>query len=585
MSKYRKTEYKSRCPRCAENGRDTSGNNLHNYGEGNGAFCFSCGHTILSDEERDKRGLNNFDEFYEESMGKENITQEELDEVKETTGTKGHGLRGITDSTYKTFAVRHSYCAETGKPLEQYYPCFFNGELSGFKVRILPKSFTTIGKVSKDGELFGYFKFKQSRGKYILITAGEIDCMSAYQMLEDYRKSRGSEFDPIPVVSSVVGESASDKQVQQYYEYFNKFEKVVVCFDMDQPGREAVEKVAKVLPKGKVYVMDLPLKDINEMLEQGKEKQFIDAFFKAKTYTPTGVVGSSDLFEAMVDASVVEKLPFPPAYTELNEMLAGGVALGTIGVISAFTGIAKTTIVNEILFHWIFNSPHKIAVVSMEQSKAQFGELMLSRHMGVKLGKMFPEQKREFLQKPETKLAAEQLFKCEDGSDRFFVIDDRDMEIESMKQAIEKAVIACDARVIIWDTISDAMDALTVEEQAHVMKWCKSLVAMYNCSLILIAHQKKPPAGAKDGSQGGMGTESGVQGSSTITKSATWILMLARDKVNDDPIVRNTTVLELTKNRDASDTGPAGELYYEVETHTIHNKNDYFNSRGGEFYG
>jgi hypothetical protein len=154
-----------------------------------------------------------------------------------------------------------------------------------------------------------------------------------------------------------------------------------------------------------------------------------------------------------------------------------------------------------------------------------------------------------------------------------------------MKQAIEKAVIACDARVIIWDTISDAMDALTVEEQAHVMKWCKSLVAMYNCSLILIAHQKKPPAGAKDGSQGGMGTESGVQGSSTITKSATWILMLARDKVNDDPIIRNTTVLELTKNRDASDTGPAGELYYEVETHTIHNKNDYFNSRGGEFYG
>jgi hypothetical protein len=400
---------KEQCPRCAERGGDSSKDNLAIYSDGS-CYCFSCSYTILSDEERDKRGLNNFDEFYEESMGKELITQEELDEVKETTGTKGHGLRGITDSTYKTFAVRHSYCAETGKPLEQYYPCFFNGELSGFKVRILPKSFTTIGKVSKDGELFGYFKFKQSRGKYILITAGEIDCMSAYQMLEDYRKSRGSEFDPIPVVSSVVGESASDKQVQQYYEYFNKFEKVVVCFDMDQPGREAVEKVAKVLPKGKVYVMDLPLKDINEMLEQGKEKQFIDAFFKAKTYTPTGVVGSSDLFEAMVDASVVEKLPFPPAYTELNEMLAGGVALGTIGVISAFTGIAKTTIVNEILFHWIFNSPHKIAVVSMEQSKAQFGELMLSRHMGVKLGKMFPEQKREFLQKPETKLAAEQLF-------------------------------------------------------------------------------------------------------------------------------------------------------------------------------
>ena len=28
-------------------------------------------------------------------MGKELITQEELDEVKETTGTKGHGLREL----------------------------------------------------------------------------------------------------------------------------------------------------------------------------------------------------------------------------------------------------------------------------------------------------------------------------------------------------------------------------------------------------------------------------------------------------------------------------------------------------------
>ena len=118
--------------------------------EGNGSFIVShVVYTILSDEERDKRGLNNFDEFYEESMGKELITQEELDEVKETTGTKGHGLRGITDATLKTYAVRHAYSAEDGKPIERYYPCFINGELSGFKVRILPKDFTTIGKVGK----------------------------------------------------------------------------------------------------------------------------------------------------------------------------------------------------------------------------------------------------------------------------------------------------------------------------------------------------------------------------------------------------------------------------------------------------
>ena len=39
-------------------------------------------------------------------------------------------------------------------------------------------------------------------------------------MLEDYRKSRGSDFDPIPVVSSVIGETGSYKQIQKYRDLF-----------------------------------------------------------------------------------------------------------------------------------------------------------------------------------------------------------------------------------------------------------------------------------------------------------------------------------------------------------------------------
>ena len=36
---------KSQCPECAKKGRDNSQDNLHNYGEGLGSHCFSCGHT------------------------------------------------------------------------------------------------------------------------------------------------------------------------------------------------------------------------------------------------------------------------------------------------------------------------------------------------------------------------------------------------------------------------------------------------------------------------------------------------------------------------------------------------------------
>ena len=62
--------------------------------------------------------------------------------------------------------------------------------------------------------------------------------MATYQMLADYNKSKGSDFENIPVVSGVVGENGADKQVQSYYEWFNKFEKIVVIRDMDEAGEK-----------------------------------------------------------------------------------------------------------------------------------------------------------------------------------------------------------------------------------------------------------------------------------------------------------------------------------------------------------
>ena len=573
-------EGKNPCPFCP------SSDGFHFYGEGRGGFCYSCQKSILSDDRKAELGIGKFewtDEMEREVSTKQLLTAEESEQIKGYTGTKGFTSRGVEDEYYKAYGVRFKYSETTGEVVETYYPYTEEYKAAGYKVRVMnPKNFRSIGKIGKNSELFGQWKWKQG-GRTLVICSGEADALAAYAMLEEYRKSKSSTFEPTACVSAGIGETGSFKQFQTQYDWLASWEKIIYFPDQDAAGLAALESINSVMPKGKLFIAKVSEKDCNDMLVKGKQKQFIKAFFEAKPYTPTGVVGSSELYESMMEASIVEKMPFPPAYKELNDMLAGGVALGTIGVISAFTGIAKTTIVNECLYHWIFNSPHKIAVVSMEQSKSQFAELMLSRHMGVKMGKMLPEQKREFLSNPTTKAASDVLFKCEDSSDRFLIVDDRDMEIESMKQAIEKAVISCNARVIIWDTISDALDALTVEEQAHVMKWCKSLVAMYNCSLILIAHQRKPPAGAKDGAKGGMGSESGVQGSSTITKSATWILMLARDKTNPDSVIRNTTFLELPKNRDASETGSAGELYYEISTHTIHNKQDWLENNPVQF--
>jgi archaellum biogenesis ATPase FlaH len=552
-----------------------SSDGFHWYGEGNGGFCYVCNKSILSDDRKAELGIDKFewtDAEEREVSTKSLLTEEELAQIKGYTGTRGMNARNIPDEIYKAYACRFKYDEVDGSVVETYYPYTQEYKAAGYKVRTMnPKGFRSIGKIGKQSDLFGQWRWKAG-GRVLAVFSGEADTLAGAAMLESYRLSKNSTYDATACVSAGIGETGSHKQFQHNYDWLNLWEKIIYFPDNDSAGLEALESINAVMPKGKLFIGKIPEKDVNLMLDKGKEKQFIKAFFEAKQYTPTGVVGSSELYDSIIAQSEVEKLPFPPAFKELNEMLAGGINLGTIGCISSFTGIAKSTIINECLYHWIFHSPHKIAVVSMEQNKAQFGELILSRHLGIKMGKMKTEEKREFLKRQSTIDASNFVFKKEDGTDRFLVIDDRDMEIDSMKAAIEKAVISCDARVIIWDTISDALDALSVDEQAQVMKWVKSLVAMYNCSIIMIAHQRKPPAGAKDGSKGGVGTESGVQGSSTITKSATWILMLARDKMNDDPIIKNTTFLELPKNRDASETGKAGELYYEIATHTLHNK-------------
>ena len=152
-----------------------------------------------------------------------------------------------------------------------------------------------------------------------------------------------------------------------------------------------------------------------------------------------------------------------------------------------------------------------------------------------------------------------------------------------MKKRIEQLIVQCGCQLIVWDTISDSFDMLTIDEQAQVMMWMKGMVTQHPVSFILIAHQRKVGSGEKDGSQGGVGTESGVQGTSTLVKSAAWVIIASRDKMNDDEIVRNTTNLFMPKNRGAGYTGECGKLYYENSTHMLYDFDDWIKSREVSF--
>lgn len=564
---------KNPCRKCRERGRDRTGNNFTFYGEGLGGFCFSCGYTLPSDERRAELGWDNaeFEEEIELRETMEYLTDEEITQFKSYTGESGKGARSISDSTYKFYAVRTKYDEATGQPHTHYYPYFENGSLAGLKVRVLPKTFSSLGHIGSTSELFGLFRYRTSGSKTCCLTAGEIDCMSLRDALMNYANSKGTSWEETPVVSMTNGESSSGKQLRAHYTWFDRFDKIIYFADQDEAGQDAIPSIIKALPQNKVFIAKFNAKDVNELLTKNRESEIISAFFNAKKFVPKGIVGSGEVYDKILEDAMAPKLPFPPFMDELNAMTGGGVSTSSACAVSASTGLAKSTIINQWVYWLLFNSVYKVGAVSMEQSSAQYGELMLSMHCKKKIGKMMPAEKLEYLRSDYVAQKQRELFYTEDGSHRWHILDERDESIEGLQAKIMELIVACECRCIVLDTLSDILDSTSIEVQQGFTKWLKSVMNKHGTIFLLICHQRKAASGQKDGSNGAMGDEASVQGSSTIVKSVALNIMLARNKLADDPFERNVTTVALTKNRTGSETSnDACKIYYEAETHTLH---------------
>lgn len=564
------------CEKCRSRGHDRSGDNFHFYGEGLGGYCFVCGHVVPSDlwlSENGKQWI-----WEDEVATREKLTPEEVEKIKGYTGSDGKGMRGISDETYKAYGVRHKYSEETGEPVAAYYPVTEGYGASGFKAREYPKTFSVIGKCGKESDLYGQWKWKNTTsGKFVVLCAGEVDCMSAYQMLEDYRKGKGADFDPIPVVSSTIGENGSHKQLANHYEWLDRFDKVIVCYDQDDAGKKAVTELVKVIPKGKMYVMSLPMKDTNEMLSAGRAKQWIDCFWRARPYTPEGIVGSGALSEKIREYAAIKKIPLPPFMHRVQDLMAGGIPLGVILCLGSSSGSGKSTFTDEMLYYWIFNSPHKVGIISLESDSGAYATKLLSRHIGRKIDLIQNEEdKLAFLDSAEVLEKERDLFVDENGNDRFYLIEDRDSGWEYMKASIMNLIVSCDVKVVVLDPLQDAWAGMTLEQQEKAAAWLKGSVKSHGVTYILINHVRKSGGGAKANSQGADLTEEDFHGSSSIFKSSACNLLFMRNKEEEDEVARNTTVMKLSKCRWSGMTSPfAGKFYYDNATHSLHDFEDW----------
>lgn len=568
------------CPSCGS----SDGRAIYEENSSFSHYCWVCGDRSLSDELlKEIKGSKGSRKVKEKvKLSEENntvvkstkpiITEEKAKEIKADTNIQGKGFRGLKDEYTKQFGVRYSYSEENGEVVEQYYPVTQDNTLTGYKIREVPKNFRSIGRTGADCELFGQFKFNRG-GKYVLLVEGELCQLSAYQMLAEYNKNRGSDFETA-VVSPTIGANAQ-KQVAAQYKFFDSFDQIIIAMDSDEAGKKAEEKLVKVLPKGRVKIMNLRYKDSNEYLEAGKGKEFIQDFYNAKSYVPVGVVGSGDISSSMREEFMVPKIPLPPFMHKLQKMMAGGIPLGRAINLASASGTGKSTIIDEIVYYMIFNSPHKVGIVTLESTCGQYGNKLLSRHIGVKLELKTNEEALDILSSEQTKQKEHELFWMNDGEHRFYLIDDRDGGVDNVKDAIENLIIGCGCKVIVLDPVHDIIGSLPNEEQESFYSWQKGMMKSHNCTFCNVMHTRKTQSGQKAGSTGADLHEEDIQGASAAYKSAACNLIFGRNKEAEDDIERNTTVMKATKIRWTGKTGIAGKYYYDNESHRMYDLDDF----------
>ena len=199
--------------------------------------------------------------------------------------------------------------------------------------------------------LFGMHLFS-GNDKKIIITEGEIDCLSIAEI------NKGS-----PVVSVPNGANNAAAAIKHNLEWLERFEEVIICFDMDKVGQEAAKECAALLSVGKAKIMSLPLKDPNDMLKNGRSDELYKAIWNAVEYRPDGIVSGVELWEE-IEKPINYGLGYP---FETMTKLTYGIRPAEMIVFGAGTGMGKTSLFKEIETNLIVKHSQNVGIIHLEE--------------------------------------------------------------------------------------------------------------------------------------------------------------------------------------------------------------------------
>lgn len=515
--------FKGQCPSCG------SPKGYVEYSDGH-TFCFSC----------------------------RNYTPPTKEEHEETTMTAKEEPKGILQGRFTGLpsrGIRAKACEKLGYQVTS----------DGTEIAIYYRGSAPVAQKCRKGgrkddtywagshanvDLFGQHAWP-SKGKRVVVTEGEIDALSVCQAL-------GHTW---PVVSIQNGAGNARKSLEAALSWLEGYETIVLAFDADKPGRDAIKECADMFTPGKVKIMSYTgaCKDANDVLVKHGEAALKTACYDATSYRPDGIVSGMDLvFEDLLEDPVMS---YETPYDSLNKLIRG-VRKSEICLLTAGSGIGKSTAATEIAYKLLMYDKLQVAHIALEESIKDTERGYIGIHLDAPKSELSVNPK--FIDKEVYRQAFKDVIQC----GRWWTHNHfGSLDGDNLLAKIRFMAVSLKVDFVILDHISIVVSGMESSREGErkdidkLMTSLRSLCQETNIGIIAIVHLKRTQG--KPFNEGGQVSLSDLRGSGSLEQLSDTVVALERDQQGDSPTVAFWRVL---KNRRFSITGPAGAVNYNLET-------------------
>ena len=234
-----------------------------------------------------------------------------------------------------------------------------------------------------------------------------------------------------------------------------------------------------------------------------------------------------------------------------------GCRKGEISTFCAGSGIGKSQLCKEIIYHILKTTDKKVGYIALEESIERTANSII----GLELNRLL------HLEPVTVDDEYNEAYQNTVGSGRFFLYDHwGSMESDNLLNHIRYMCKALDVEYIVLDHLSIVVSGLGDGDERrmidNIMTKLRGLVEETKVGLILVSHLKRPQGvGHEDGGRTHL---SQLRGSAGIAQMSDICCGLERNQQSEQH--SNRTTVRVLKNRFSGETGIACQVAYNAQT-------------------